>query len=61
MNTIKTVTPSEAWQILQDHPIVTQVRQALLGGVGGTAPVLLICRSGVRSLEAGNVLVVADS
>ena len=98
MNTIKTITPPEAWQILQDRPnallidiraqmeflfvghptgaihipwvdepdwivnphFVTQVRQALLGGVGGTVPVLLICRSGVRSLDAGNALIAAD-
>ncbi len=38
---------------------VTQVRQAILGGAGGAAPVLLICRSGVRSLEAGKALVAA--
>ncbi|HEX9626112.1 MAG TPA: rhodanese-like domain-containing protein [Acidiferrobacterales bacterium] len=38
---------------------VTQVRQALLGGAHGAAPVLLICRSGVRSLEAGQALVQA--
>jgi rhodanese-related sulfurtransferase len=37
----------------------TQVRQAILGGAGGAAPVVLICRSGVRSLEAGKVLVQA--
>ena len=41
---------------------VTEVRKVMLGGVGleehGTdAPVLLICRSGKRSLEAGNVLI----
>ena len=97
MNTIKTITPREAWQILQDHPnallidirsqmeflfvghpvgalhipwidepdwtinphFVTQVRQALLGGVGGAAPVLLVCRSGSRSREAANALVAA--
>lgn len=38
---------------------VTQVRQAILGGAGGAAPVVLICRSGVRSLEAGKALVQA--
>jgi rhodanese-related sulfurtransferase len=38
---------------------VTQVRQAILGGASGAAPVLLICRSGVRSLEAGKALVAA--
>ena len=41
---------------------ITEVRKVMLGGVGleehGTdAPVLLICRSGKRSLEAGNVLI----
>ncbi|UCH52908.1 MAG: rhodanese-like domain-containing protein [Pseudomonadota bacterium] len=36
---------------------VTQVRQAMLGGAGGAAPVVLICRSGVRSLDAGRALV----
>lgn len=38
---------------------VTQVRRAILGGVGGRVPVILICRSGVRSLEAGRCLVDA--
>jgi rhodanese-related sulfurtransferase len=38
---------------------VTQVRQAMLGGAGGAAPVVLICRSGVRSLDAGKVLIEA--
>jgi len=38
---------------------VTQVRQAMLGGQHGAAPVLLICRSGVRSLEAGEALIKA--
>ena len=38
---------------------VTQVRQAILGGATGAAPVLLICRSGVRSLEAGKALIEA--
>lgn len=38
---------------------VTQVRQAILGGASGAAPVVLICRSGVRSLEAGKALVAA--
>jgi rhodanese-related sulfurtransferase len=38
---------------------VTQVRQAMLGGQHGAAPVLLICRSGVRSLEAGKALIEA--
>ena len=38
---------------------VTLVRQAMLGGATGAAPVVLICRSGVRSLEAGKVLIDA--
>jgi rhodanese-related sulfurtransferase len=38
---------------------LTQVRQAILGGATGTAPVVLICRSGVRSLEAGETLLKA--
>lgn len=41
---------------------VTQVRQLMLGGVcfegdANCAPVILICRSGKRSLEAGKLLV----
>jgi len=31
----------------------------MLGGAAGAAPVVLICRSGVRSLEAGKVLIEA--
>lgn len=49
------------WQI--NPHFVTQIRQLLLGGVcsaeGGEthcAPVVLICRSGKRSLEAGRLL-----
>jgi len=38
---------------------VTHVRQAMLGGQHGAAPVVLICRSGVRSLEAGEALIKA--
>lgn len=38
---------------------VTEVRKAVLGGASGSAPVLLICRSGVRSLAAGEALVEA--
>lgn len=38
---------------------VAQVRRAVLGGASGGAPILLICRSGVRSLEAGNALIGA--
>ena len=41
---------------------VTEVRKVMLGGIGtgvhtGDAPVILICRSGKRSLEAGKLLV----
>lgn len=41
---------------------LTDVRKLMLGGVvegedSGSAPVILICRSGKRSLEAGKVLV----
>lgn len=41
---------------------VTEVRKVMLGGVGleehgSDAPVLLICRSGKRSLEAGKLLI----
>ena len=40
---------------------VTEVRKVMLGGIGigehtDDAPVLLICRSGKRSLEAGKLL-----
>jgi rhodanese-related sulfurtransferase len=40
---------------------VTEVRKVMLGGIGvdehgGDAPVVLICRSGKRSLEAGKLL-----
>ena len=40
---------------------VTEVRKVMLGGIGMTAsgndaPVVLICRSGKRSLEAGKLL-----
>ncbi|WJW75632.1 rhodanese-like domain-containing protein [Thiohalobacter sp. IOR34] len=40
---------------------VTQVRQVVLGGIcaegaAGCVPVILICRSGKRSLEAGRAL-----
>ncbi|GAB4512272.1 MAG: rhodanese-like domain-containing protein [Sulfuricaulis sp.] len=38
---------------------VKMVRQAMLGGAAGAAPVVLICRSGVRSLEAGKALIEA--
>lgn len=41
---------------------VTEVRKVMLGGIGmeehaGDAPVVLICRSGKRSLEAGKTLI----
>ena len=97
---VKTVTPMEAWELMQknqrvvlidvrssmeylfvghalgsvhvawiDAPswtvnpnFVTEVRKVMLGGVGlgehaDDAPVLLICRSGKRSLEAGKLLI----
>jgi len=43
---------------------VTEVRKLLLGGVveddsAGSAPVILICRSGKRSREAGRALLTA--
>ena len=99
MEDVKTVTPKEAWQILQDDPravlvdvrsdmeflfvghptgaihipwidypdwklnenFVTEVRKLVLGGIchesaNSGAPVVLICRSGKRSLEAGILL-----
>lgn len=102
MEEVHTVSPKEAWQILQDdpravmvdvrsdmeflfvgHPVgaihipwidypdwrlnpnfVTEVRKLILGGIcHGTpnvgAPVLLICRSGKRSMEAGRSLIEA--
>lgn len=97
---VKSITPTEAWQMIQDDPravlvdvrsnmeflfvghpkgavhipwidepdwevnphFVRQVRELMLGGVicgdlEGCAPILLICRSGKRSLEAGIALV----
>lgn len=41
---------------------VTEVRKVMLGGIGldeagADAPVILICRSGKRSLEAGKLLI----
>ncbi|VAW81797.1 Rhodanese-related sulfurtransferase, partial [hydrothermal vent metagenome] len=96
----KSLSPQEAWQMMQDeprsilvdvrsdmeylfvgHPVgaihipwidypdwnlnpnfVTEIRKLVLGGVcheaaGSSAPILLICRSGKRSLEAGNLLI----
>jgi len=50
------------WEINPDF--VTEVRKLMLGGVvcdadEGCAPVILICRSGKRSLEAGRALIEA--
>jgi len=49
-----------AWRLNPDF--VTEVRKLVLGGVcyekhKSGVPILLICRSGKRSLEAGNLLV----
>ena len=100
MEAVKSISPQEAWQLLQDepravlvdvrsdmeflfvgHPVgaihipwidypdwklnpnfVTEVRKLVLGGIcrdGGNTgvPVLLICRSGKRSLDAGIALI----
>ncbi|HEB94294.1 MAG TPA: rhodanese-like domain-containing protein [Gammaproteobacteria bacterium] len=100
MEEVKSLSPQEAWQMVQDeprsilvdvrsdmeylfvgHPVgaihipwidypdwnlnpnfVTEIRKLVLGGVcheaaGSSAPILLICRSGKRSLEAGNLLI----
>ncbi len=100
MSEVSTITPQQAWQLLQDQPqavlidvrssmeylfvghpkgaisvpwidepdwkvdapqFVKHVRQILLGGASctddGCTPILLICRSGKRSLEAGKVLI----
>lgn len=96
---VKSLTPKQAWELLQAHPnavlidvrsemeflfvghpvgavhvpwideptwkvnpnFATEVRKVILGGVsmekGGSVPILLICRSGKRSLEAGETLV----
>ena len=47
------------WKINENF--AAQVRQVMLGGLssheGDTAPVVLICRSGKRSQEAGEVLI----
>lgn len=50
------------WEINPDF--VTEIRKLMLGGVvcaedEGCAPVILICRSGKRSLEAGRALLEA--
>lgn len=47
--------------IINPH-FVTDVRKVLLGGIScstdvGCAPIILICRSGKRSLEAGALLI----
>ncbi len=103
MEEVKSLSPQEAWQMMQDeprsilvdvrsdmeylfvgHPVgaihipwidypdwnlnpnfVTEIRKLVLGGVcheaaGSSAPILLICRSGKRSLEAGNLLIKED-
>ena len=49
--------------VINPH-FVPEVRKLMLGGVvcdseEGCVPVVLICRSGKRSLEAGNVLLAA--
>lgn len=49
----------EAPEWTPNPAFVKEVRQAILGGATGTAPVILICRSGVRSLEAGKALLAA--
>lgn len=95
---VKTLTPTQAWQLLQDepkallvdvrsgmeflfigHPVgaihipwidepdwdinphfAAEARKLVLGGLdhmsGHDVPILLICRSGKRSLEAGELL-----
>ena len=50
------------WEV--NPHFVTEIRKLLLGGVvceanQGCAPVILICRSGKRSLEAGRALLEA--
>lgn len=96
--TVKTLSPKQAWQLIQDepkallvdvrsqmeflfigHPVgaihipwidepdwninphfAAEVRKLVLGGLdhrsGHSVPVLLICRSGKRSQEAGELL-----
>lgn len=51
------------WVVNPDF--ITEVRKVMLGGIGvgaheGDAPVVLICRSGKRSLEAGKLLISND-
>jgi rhodanese-related sulfurtransferase len=100
MSEVRSMTPQEAWDLVQNNPqavlidvrssmeflfvghpkgalhiawidepdwdinpdFVTEVRKVVLGGVHDvedrpSPPVVLICRSGVRSLEAGKLLV----
>jgi rhodanese-related sulfurtransferase len=100
MEAVKSLSPQEAWQMMQKepravlvdvrsdmeylfvgHPVgaihipwidypdwklnsnfVTEVRKLVLGGIcrdgsNSGAPVLLICRSGKRSLDAGILLI----
>lgn len=50
------------WEV--NPHFVTEIRKLMLGGVvcatdAGCAPVILICRSGKRSLEAGRALLEA--
>lgn len=102
MTSLRSLTPQQAWQMLQDdprallidirstmeflfvgHPVgaihipwidepdwtvnphfVTRVRELLLGGAlcdseSGCVPIILICRSGKRSKEAGKALIEA--
>ncbi len=49
-----------SWTVNPDF--ITEVRKVMLGGIGigehgDDAPVVLICRSGKRSLEAGKLLI----
>ncbi len=51
------------WEV--NPQFATEIRKLVLGGAAcgdelGCAPVILICRSGKRSLEAGKVLLEAD-
>lgn len=99
MSEVKSISPKEAWQLIQDQPqsvlvdvrssmeylfvghpkgaisipwidepdwvvdphFAAHIRQLMLGGArcdaDGCVPVLLICRSGKRSLEAGKLLI----
>ncbi len=100
--TITSITPAEAWQMVQDNPrallvdvrssmeylfvghpvgavhipwidepnweinehFAVEIRKLILGGIHenntiSSAPIILICRSGKRSLEAGQKLLEA--